>query len=80
MKDHLDSEETEDVEAMNEMENNLKLAINELIDESESKSKLVTQHISMIITNLAMAAASLRVQKQQHIAKVNKVTLEMILG
>jgi hypothetical protein len=80
MKDHLDSEETEDVEAMKEMENNLKLAINELIDESESKSKLVTQHISMIITNLAMAAASLRVQKQQHIAKVNKVTLEMILG
>ena len=80
MKDHLTTEDTEDVKAMKEMENNLKIAINDLIDESESKSKLITQHISMIITNLAMAAASLRVQKQQYIAKVNKVTLEMILG
>ncbi|NHJ38765.1 MAG: hypothetical protein FK731_01945 [Asgard group archaeon] len=80
MKDHLVSENTEEVNAMSEMEKNLKIAINELIDESESKSKLVTQHISMIITNLAMAAASLRVQKQQQIAEVNKNTLEMIMG
>ncbi|NHJ46470.1 MAG: hypothetical protein FK733_01660 [Asgard group archaeon] len=63
------SEASEEVKAIHEMENNLKLAINSLIDESESQSILVTKHISMIITNLAMAAASLRVQKQQQIAK-----------
>jgi hypothetical protein len=61
-------EAQEELQALHEMENNLKLAINDLIDESESQSNLVTQHISMIITNLAMAAANLRIHKQQQIA------------
>jgi hypothetical protein len=66
---HYNLEASEEVKAIHEMENNLKLAINSLIDESESQSMLVTKHISMIITNLAMAAATLRIQKQQQIAK-----------
>ncbi len=53
------------------MELNLQYAIDDLIDEAEDQSKLVTQHVSMIITQLAMVAASLRVKKQQKIKKIN---------
>ena len=60
----------QNVKEMNEMESNLQLAINDLIDKAEDQSKIVTQHVSMIVTHLAMVAASLRVKKQQQIMKV----------
>jgi len=48
-----------------EMESNLKNAIDDLIEESEDQPKIVTQHVSMIITHLAKVTADLRVKKQQ---------------
>ncbi|MGC9779905.1 MAG: hypothetical protein HZR80_11730 [Candidatus Heimdallarchaeota archaeon] len=60
----------ENVKEIDEMESNLQHVINDLIDEAEYQSKLVSQHVSMIITHLAMVAASLRVKKQQQIMKI----------
>ena len=48
---------------MSEMEGNLQRAINDLIDESENTPGIDVQHVSMIISHLAMAAASLREKK-----------------
>ncbi len=60
----------EEVKAITAMESHLKNAINDLIEESEDKSKLVTQHVSMIITHLAKAAADLRIKKQEELEKL----------
>ena len=59
------------VKNLTEMELNLQYAIDDLIDESEDQSKLVSQHVSMIITQLAMVAASVREQKQQKVKRIN---------
>ena len=53
------------IKELNELESNLKLAIDDLILESDVESTLVSQHVSMIVTQLAMAAANLRIKKQQ---------------
>ena len=53
------------IKELNELESNLKHAIDDLILESDVESTLVSQHVSMIVTQLAMAAANLRIQKQQ---------------
>ncbi len=52
------------IHEMSEMEVNLERAINDLIDESENTPSIDVQHVSMIISHLAMAAASLREKKQ----------------
>lgn len=65
-----DFSEMEQIKQIDEMEGNLQNAIDDLILESEEQSDLVTQHASMIITQLAMAAASLRIKKQQSIIKI----------
>ena len=52
------------INEMSEMEENLERAINDLIDESENTPSIDVQHVSMIISHLAMAAASLREKKQ----------------
>jgi hypothetical protein len=72
MKNIVNASNQEAVKNLTEMELNLQYAIDDLIDESEEdQSKLVSQHVSMIITQLAMAAASLRVKKQQQVKKIN---------
>lgn len=71
MKNTVNASNLEAVKSLTEMELNLQYAIDDLIDEAEDQSKLVTQHVSMIITQLAMVAASLRVKKQQKIKKIN---------
>ncbi len=65
-----DYSEIEQIKQIDEMEGNLQNAINDLISESDQQSDLVIQHASMIITQLAMVAASLRVKKQQSILKI----------
>ena len=55
---------------MSEMEINLQRAINDLIDESENSQGIDVQHISMIISHLAMAAASLREKKQKETTRM----------
>ena len=64
--------EEQQIEQYDELEDNLQNAIDDLIFESnnEETSDLVSQHTSMIITHLAMAAASLRIKKQQSIQKI----------
>ncbi|NHJ85953.1 MAG: hypothetical protein FK734_10860 [Asgard group archaeon] len=59
----------EELKTINEFEHNLQKAINELIDESDLEPDQFSQHVSMIITHLAMAAASLRIKKQQYLVK-----------
>ena len=71
MKNTVNASNLEAVKSLTEMELNLQYAIDDLIDESVDQSKLVSQHVSMIITQLAMVAASLRVKKQQKINKIN---------
>ena len=71
MKKTVNASNLEAVKNLTEMELNLQYAIDDLIDESEDQSKLVTQHVSMIITQLAMVAASLRVKKQQKVKSIN---------
>ena len=71
MKNTVNASNLEAVKSLTEMELNLQYAIDDLIDESEDQSKLVSQHVSMIITQLAMGAADLRVKKQQKIKKIN---------
>ena len=71
MKSIVSASNQEAVKSLTEMELNLQYAIDDLIDESEDQSKLVSQHVSMIITQLAMVAADLRVKKQQKIKKIN---------
>jgi len=71
VKNTVSASNLEAVKSLTEMELNLQYAIDDLIDEAEDQSKLVTQHVSMIITQLAMVAASLRVKKQQKIKKIN---------
>jgi len=71
VKKTVNASNLEAVKSLTEMELNLQYAIDDLIDEAEDQSKLVTQHVSMIITQLAMVAASLRVKKQQKIKKIN---------
>ena len=60
------------IKQYDELEDNLQHAIDDLIFESneDDTSDLVSQHTSMIITHLAMAAASLRIKKQQSIQKI----------
>ena len=58
------------IKEMDELEDNLQNAIDDLIFESDDKSDLVSQHTSMIITHLAMAAATLRIKKQQSVEKI----------
>jgi len=60
----------EQIKQIDEMEGNLQNAIDDLILESDEQSDLVSQHASMIITQLAMAAASLRIKKQQSVLKI----------
>ncbi|MHA1156201.1 MAG: hypothetical protein ACTSQK_08845, partial [Candidatus Heimdallarchaeota archaeon] len=60
-----DYSDLEQIKQIDEMEGNLQNAIDDLILESDEQSDLVSQHASMIITQLAMAAASLRIKKQQ---------------
>ncbi|MFW9923488.1 MAG: hypothetical protein ACFFDW_09425 [Candidatus Thorarchaeota archaeon] len=50
---------------IDELEDNLQHAIDELIVESEDGSSLIVEQVSYIITHLAMAAADLRIKKQQ---------------
>jgi len=71
MKNVVNASNQEAVKNLTEMELNLQYAIDDLIDESEDQSKLVSQHVSIIITQLAMVAASVRVKKQQQIKKIN---------
>lgn len=71
VKKTVNASNLEAVKSLTEMELNLQYAIDDLIDESEDQSKLVTQHVSMIITQLAMVAASLRVKKQQKVKSIN---------
>ncbi|MBK5113799.1 MAG: hypothetical protein KGD59_07800 [Candidatus Heimdallarchaeota archaeon] len=71
MKNVVSASNQEAVKNLTEMELNLQYAIDDLIDESEDQSKLVSQHVSMIITQLAKVAADLRVKKQQEIKKIN---------
>ena len=71
MKNTVNASNLEAVKSLTEMELNLQYAIDDLIDESEDQSKLFTQHVSMIITQLAMVAASLRVKKQQKVKNIN---------
>ena len=52
------------INELSEMEGNLQLAINDLIDESDHSPGIDVQHVSMIISHLAMAAATLREKKQ----------------
>jgi len=54
-----------DLKNLKEMEHNLQKAIDDLITESEFEPKIVLEHVSMIITNLAMVAASIRMKTQQ---------------
>ncbi len=65
-----DYSEIKQIKQIGEMEGNLQNAINDLISESDDQSDLITQHASMIITQLAMAAASLRIKKQQSVLKI----------
>ncbi|NHJ04845.1 MAG: hypothetical protein EAX90_08475 [Candidatus Heimdallarchaeota archaeon] len=58
------------IQEITQMELNLQNAIDDLILESELESALVSQHVSMIVTQLAMAAASLRIKKQQKVKQV----------
>jgi len=71
VKKTVNASNLEAVKSLTEMELNLQYAIDDLIDETEDQSKLVTQHVSMIITQLAMVAASLRVKKQQKVKSIN---------
>ncbi len=71
MKNIVNASSQEAVRNLTEMELNLQYAIDDLIDESEDQSTLVSQHVSMIITQLAMVAASIRVKKQQQVKKIN---------
>jgi light-regulated signal transduction histidine kinase (bacteriophytochrome) len=71
MKNVVSASNQEAVKNLTEMELNLQYAIDDLIDESEDQTKLVSQHVSMIITQLAKVAADLRVKKQQEIKKIN---------
>ncbi len=65
-----DYSEIKQIKQIGEMEGNLQNAINDLISESDDQSDLITKHASMIITQLAMAAASLRIKKQQSVLKI----------
>jgi len=65
-----DYSDLEQIKQIDEMEGNLQNAIDDLILESDEQSDLVSQHASMIITQLAMAAASLRIKKQQSVLKI----------
>ena len=65
-----DYSDMEQIKQIDEMEGNLQNAIDDLILESDEQSDLVSQHASMIITQLAMAAASLRIKKQQSVLKI----------
>ncbi|HUU77887.1 MAG TPA: hypothetical protein VMX55_06040 [candidate division Zixibacteria bacterium] len=58
------------IQEITQMESNLQNAIDDLILESELESALVSQHVSMIVTQLAMAAANLRIKKQQKVRQV----------
>ncbi|NHJ33580.1 MAG: hypothetical protein FK732_12035 [Asgard group archaeon] len=71
MKNTVSASNQEAVKSLTEMELNLQYAIDDLIDESEDQTKLISQQVSMIITQLAMAAASVRVKKQQKVKKIN---------
>lgn len=64
-----DYSELKQIKQFDELEGNLQNAIDDLILESDKQSDLVTQHTSMIITQLAMTAASLRIKKQQSVLK-----------
>ncbi|MBN1331013.1 MAG: hypothetical protein JXA54_16190 [Candidatus Heimdallarchaeota archaeon] len=60
----------DEMNAITELEENLQHAIDDLIEESSNNSQQINAHVSMIITHLAIAAASLRMKKQQEILKV----------
>ena len=55
---------------IDDFEINLKNAINDLIDIAEFTSKIDSEHISMIITHLAVAAAFIRIKKQNNILEI----------
>ncbi|MBD3190713.1 MAG: hypothetical protein GF308_08710 [Candidatus Heimdallarchaeota archaeon] len=56
-------------EEYTEMEFNLKMAINDLIEESDYKNNPDSNVIGMIITHLARAAASIREKKQSDMGR-----------
>lgn len=59
------SQETKElVREMDELEENIQLAIDELIYESDNSESFVKQHVNLIVTHLAKAAADLRIKKQ----------------
>lgn len=53
------------IKQIDELEDNLQHSIDDLIMESEDGSSLIIEHVNYIITHLAMAAADLRIKKQQ---------------
>ncbi|HUT80373.1 MAG TPA: hypothetical protein VMZ29_04145 [Candidatus Bathyarchaeia archaeon] len=61
---------TNELNVITKLEENLQHAIDDLIDESEYQTQQINEHVSLIITHLAIAAASLRMKKQQEILKV----------
>ncbi|NHJ84749.1 MAG: hypothetical protein FK734_04760 [Asgard group archaeon] len=60
----------EELNAITELEENLQQAIDDLIAESDYHTQQVNEHVSLIVTQLAVAAASLRIKKQQEVLKV----------
>ena len=65
-----DSKIESQIHEMTQMESNLQNAIDELILENDLESNLISQHVSLIVTQIAMAAASLRIEKQRKVKQV----------